>query len=61
MGLLGSVRFFAMGSSVFSFRGEVVLDFDCFIICFLFEIISCSVAFISVSHIEMCTTNYMIL
>ena len=54
--------FFAMGSSVFSFRGEVVLDFDCLMVLFfVFEIISCGVAFISVSHTEMCTTNFTIL
>ena len=33
--LLAFVKFFAMGSSVFPFRREVVLDCDCFKCCFL--------------------------
>ena len=52
-----------MGSSVFSFRREVVLDFDRFVLFSCFEIIPCSLAFLSGSHTEdlMYTANSMIL
>ena len=45
--MLGFVKFLAMGSSVFPFRREEVLDVDCFITCCLLfdNILQCSICF----------------